>query len=80
MHYKSDKSIYALALCYSLISLEKLTNTKKENNHYVVNIKRSSLLYDAFKTVKHQHVFWKHNNNNQQTVINKIENGMHMHI
>ena len=53
MHYKSDKSIYALALCYSLISVEKLTNTKKENNHYVVNIKRSSLLYDAFKTVKY---------------------------
>ena len=36
-------------LCYSLISLEKLPKNKKENNHYVVNIKRSSLLHDGFK-------------------------------
>ena len=69
--------------CYGLMSLEQTHKHQKENNHYVINIKRSSLLHDAFKTVKYQYVFCmfieEHKDNNQPSVVNKIQNNTHMH-
>ena len=68
-------------LCYSLISLEKLTNTNKKTTIMLSTSKEIHFSTMLSKKLWSINMFFEeHKDNTQKTVINKIQNGMHMHI
>ncbi len=70
-------------LCYSLISLEKLTKNKKQKRKQPLCGQHQEKFTSPWWFQKVWNInmdFEEHNDNNQWTVINKIQNGTHMHI